>query len=72
MSLRKFYDDVIERMRITHERPGQAAFNHLVAVRPNLAEALRGTDSDPFYVDDFYNPKWCKFVEWLESTWTDV
>lgn len=32
-------------------RPGQQAFNLLMATDPALAEAIRGTEFDPFYDD---------------------
>lgn len=32
-------------------RAGQAVFNRLVFVRPDLAEAIRATPLDPFYRD---------------------
>lgn len=34
------------------ERKGQAFFNELLVVRPDIAEAVRGTYLDPFYRDD--------------------
>lgn len=33
-------------------RGGQAAFNTLREIRPELAEELRGTEFDPFYRDE--------------------
>lgn len=39
------------RMRSTSERPGQAFFNVLFKVRPELAVKITGTDDDPFYID---------------------
>ncbi len=33
-------------------RPGQAVFNAAYALFPNEANALRGSDVDPFYLDD--------------------
>lgn len=33
------------------QREGQRAFNALYAIRPDLAEQVRGTDLDPFYDD---------------------
>lgn len=32
-------------------RRGQYLFNTLNEVRPDIAEAIRGTDVDPFYTD---------------------
>jgi hypothetical protein len=33
-----------------YERPGQNLFNSLEEYRPDLADKLRGTDIDPFYI----------------------
>lgn len=33
------------------ERKGQAFFNELLVVRPDLADKVRGTPLDPFYQD---------------------
>lgn len=35
--------------RIEYERYGQAFFNELYSVRPELADEIRGTHLDPFY-----------------------
>lgn len=68
-SLHKFYFDSQTRARVTRERYGQAMFNHLHEVRPDLAEAVRSTDKDPFYVERLDDPRWDKFVEFLEANW---
>lgn len=39
-------------------RKGQAFFNVLADVRPDLSETIRGTDIDPFHRD-------CKLAEFL-------
>lgn len=44
-------------------RAGQAAFNVLGLVRPDLAERVRGTELDPFYRDDRLDA----FFVWLEE-----
>ncbi len=51
-----------------NERHGQAAFNHLFAVRPDLSEQVRGTPMDPFYRDSNH-PGWERFVVFLEKNW---
>ncbi len=33
------------------ERLGQSAFNHLTETYPELADEIRGTEDDPFYVN---------------------
>lgn len=39
-------------------RPGQHVFNELFKVRPDIADAIRNTDADPFYengnIDRFF------------------
>ena len=37
------------------QRPGQAAFNALYASHPAVADAIRGTDADPFHHDERLN-----------------
>ncbi len=41
-----------------HHRKGQRAFNYLYEVRPDIADKISGTYSDPFYndgaLDDFF------------------
>jgi hypothetical protein len=70
ISLHKFYFDAITRGRVNRERYGQAMFNHLHEVRPDLSEQVRGTDKDPFYVESLKDPRWNSFVEFIESNWT--
>jgi hypothetical protein len=68
-SLHKFYFDSIMLARKHGWRYGQAMFNHLLEVRPDLAETVRGTDKDPFYVQELKDPKWDRFVEYIELNW---
>jgi hypothetical protein len=57
---------VIEYDRQHHkERSGQAAFNALWNVRPELADEIRGTDLDPFYDDK----RLLAFWEHLSAVW---
>jgi hypothetical protein len=49
-------------------RLGQAAFNILIDVRPDLAERVRGKVTlDPFYKD----ANLPAFLEWVASHWAD-
>lgn len=49
-SLDHFYDGWVEAMQMHPEwRRGQAFFNVLCNYDPAAAEAMRGTDIDPFY-----------------------
>ncbi len=75
--LHKFYNDGMVRARDTKERYGQAMFNHLHEVQPELAEKVRGTEMDPFYcssgsVKDLIRPndsRWDRFVQFIETNW---
>lgn len=44
-------------------RAGQAAFNTLYMVRPDMADQIRGGALDPFYVDDRLPAFW----DWIQS-----
>lgn len=48
-----------------HLRRGQFAFNHLLEVRPDLAERVRGTEPDPFGLHYLSSA----FEEWIISAW---
>jgi hypothetical protein len=69
LNLHKFYFDGITRARKTGERYCQAMFNHLHDVRPDLAEQVRGTDKDPFYCPSPDDPRWDRFVNFIETNW---
>lgn len=69
LSLHKFYFDGITRARKTGERYCQAMFNHLAEVRPEIAEAVRGTVCDPFHAQSPTDPRWDRFVAYIESHW---
>jgi hypothetical protein len=71
MSLHQFYFDAQARARKTGERYGQAMFNHLYEVRPDLSEQVRGQDTDPFYVERLSQPRWDRFVTFLEANWNN-
>lgn len=72
ISLHRYYFDSIIKASRHQWRYGQAMFNHLLEVRPDLAEAVRGTDKDPFYVKELADPRWDRFVEFIESEWYKV
>jgi hypothetical protein len=69
MSLRKFYFDSIVRARLRHERYGQAMFNNLCEHKPILAEAVRGTEKDPFYCTSPNDQRFDAFIAYIESNW---
>lgn len=68
-SLHEFYTAAIARSRTSGERYGQAVFNLLHEVRPQLSEQVRGTGMDPYHVLDTKDASWRKFVAFLESHW---
>lgn len=47
------------------ERAGQAAFNALHVMRPDLSERVRSTDLDPFYSGD----RLADFFGFVEREW---
>lgn len=47
----KFLQTIPEIARYYEWRYGQALFNALTKIRPQLAEKVRGTTIDPFYRD---------------------
>ena len=65
MTLTEFYREMTRRMT-KNERKGQAAFNLLAEVRPDLSEQVCGTEMDPFY--DAVG-SWQKFYQFLEENW---
>lgn len=74
ISLHRFYFDSILRARKTGERYGQALFNHLCEVRPELSEKVRATGIDPFFLTGPQdNPqKWDEFIEFIETRWRET
>lgn len=50
-----------------NQRKGQAAFNYLYIVRPELADSIRTTIFDPFYNDN----KLEIFIDYIERMWYD-
>lgn len=65
ISLYEFYKMVDERVESTSERKGQAAFNLLHEIRPDLAEEIRATPIDPFYS----HHNWQAFVQYIGARW---
>lgn len=75
ITLYQFYAAAIRRYErpcrkgLETERYGQAMFNHLSIVRPDLAGKIRGTECDPFFIPDTTHPNWQRFVQFIESNW---
>ena len=49
----KYYEEHKDHMRY-----GQAVFNALDTVRPELGDIIRGTENDPYYVDENVGAFW--------------
>lgn len=68
-TLHSFYDLAESRGRRTGERYGQAMFNHLLDVWPEMAERIRGTNADPFHCETRTHQRVDAFVRTIESMW---
>lgn len=68
LSLHKFYFDAITLARTNKWRYGQAMFEHLCTVRPDLSAKVH-PDMDPYYVSELKGPRWDKFVAFIEANW---
>lgn len=65
------YDDylsavVVRQRNHTHERRGEAYFNALVLIRPEIAGRLQGSECDPLYHDS----RIPAFKRKVEELWT--
>lgn len=69
MNLHQFYFEVWTSARENRWRIGQALFNHLVTVRPELAEQLRGGQSDPFYAYSPTDERYDSAIKFIEQWW---
>ncbi len=74
LSLHRFYFDAITRARCKSERYGQAMCNHLYMVRPDLSMQIgtntgADTDMDPFFCVSPNDPKFDRFIEFVEKNW---
>lgn len=48
-------------------RVGQYLFNYLYQINPDLADLIRGTENDPFYLDN--DDRISKFWKFVEENW---
>jgi hypothetical protein len=55
------------RYRFAHmeQRHGQAHFNGVHAIAPEIADVIRGTEADPFYDDSRVTAFWQRVAELL-------
>ena len=60
----------ISSITFDHWRVGQASFNVLVDMRPDLSsKVLQDWTLDPFYVSDARDPTYVKFVDFITKNW---
>lgn len=69
MKLSEFYAQVAVRHANRSERFGQAFFNELDLVRPDLADRIHLTDLDPYYVSFDDNEFWDSLTQWIWVNW---
>lgn len=67
----KFYMEATKLMKKHNWRYGQAIFNLLCDVRPDVAESIRGTDLDPFYINGEKDDpaRWERITVNIKSCW---
>lgn len=66
MTFQEFIHAVqLYRMKYTQQRVGQAFFNVLYEVRPDISEQVRATTLDPFYRNDRVAP----FLRFVKANW---
>lgn len=70
MNVGKFLHEAQTIARSKGWRYGQACFNLLLDKSPEMAEAIRGTDKDPFYAGRD-SEQFRKFVEYLNASATE-
>jgi hypothetical protein len=64
--MKKFLDKFEEYSKIVEWRKGQAYFNALHEVHPELADEIRGGNLDPFYQDKRID----EFLAWVKTRLT--
>jgi hypothetical protein len=70
MNVGKFLHEAQALAQSKGWRYGQACFNLLLDKSPEMAEAIRGTDKDPFYAGRD-SERFRKFVEYLNASATE-
>lgn len=66
-----FLHEAKSRAKRTGERIGQAVFNHLYSVRPDIADKIRGTNFDPFPFDDEKHPRYIVCMVHIRKLWNE-
>jgi len=69
--LRRVSDRAFPTFGVSTERVGQALYNELCDVRPDLAARMRGTDMDPFYARHVEDVRYQKALTFIAEEWND-
>lgn len=71
MTFDKFYQNASILAKEKKWRMGQAIFNLLLDVKPSLAEQIRCTNLDPFFMSGPKNgiEKWDKCISFIKNNW---
>jgi hypothetical protein len=69
MNLHEFYFGVWTTARHYQWRIGQALFNNLAELRPELAEHIRGSAIDPFYASIPTDERYDGAIKYIEANW---
>ena len=70
MNVGKFLHEAQALAGSKGQRYGQACFNLLLDKSPEMAEAIRGTDKDPFHAGRD-SERFRKFLEYLNASATE-
>jgi len=70
MQIHEFFAQVDQRNKFNkRERIGESAFKILCEIRPDLAEKLKFSPIDPYYLTDKNQSVWTKFVCFIKDNW---
>lgn len=72
MTLWRFYSQVRLEAKDRGWRIGQALFNVLMEVRPDLSARMRATSFDPFFADSPKDHRYEAAIKFIEAHWGDV
>jgi hypothetical protein len=69
MTKQEFFVQVRKTAAAYNWRIGQALFNVLFDVRPDISEKLRGTRNDPFFSDTIEDKRYQAALVVIEQMW---
>lgn len=69
MTKEEFFTQVRKTASAYNWRIGQALFNVLFDVRPDISEAIRATGNDPFFSETVEDKRYQAALEVIEQMW---